>query len=189
MKSSWAPSASVQQVPQPSKSMFPYSVGSFFWTPRSGSTKWQKNIGLSFDSVYMKKSCLVKLLVYWKQIWWWKVKHIPAVSSTTSITYTLNVLLIKRTNFQVKQNRFFVKRINVCFKRIQKIAEISLSKHSRKWEIYFAFSVTFLCITWCTMMFVWCITSHKCSYKNLLLKILQHLPEKTHTKSKVTETH
>ena len=80
LKFSWTPSASVQQVPQPSNSIFPYSVGSSFWTPRSGSTKWQTNIGLSFDSVYIKKSywgdrkfllryCFVKLLVYWKQIW------------------------------------------------------------------------------------------------------------------------
>ena len=151
----------MQQVPQPSKSIFPYSVGSSFWTPRSRSTKWQTNIGLSFDSVYMKKSywggrkfllryCLVKLLVYWKQIWRRKVKLIPAISAATSITYTLNVLLIKRRNFQVKQNQFFVKQINVCFKRLQNIAEISLSKHSRKWEIYFTFFVVFLCVTWLT---------------------------------------
>ena len=70
---------------------------------------------------------------------------LPAVSSLTSITYTLIVLFIKRRNFQTKQNQFFIKRMNVCFKRIKKIAEVSLSEHSRKWEIYFAFCVTFLC--------------------------------------------
>ena len=65
----------------------PYSVGSFFSNPRSGSTKWQTSmIGLSFDSVYMKKSYQdnrkfllrishVKLLVYWKKIWRWKVAY------------------------------------------------------------------------------------------------------------------
>ena len=31
--------------------------------------------------------------------------------------------------------------MNVCFKRIKKIAEVSLSDHSRKGEIHFAFSV------------------------------------------------
>ena len=36
--------------------------------------------------------------------------------------------------------------MNVCFKRIKKIAEVSLSEHTRKWEIYFAFSLTFLCV-------------------------------------------
>ena len=79
--------ASVQQVPQHPKSMFPYSVGSFLSIPTSGSTKWQANIVvLIFDSVYMKKSyqdgrkfllrnSLVKLLDYWKQTWWWKVAY------------------------------------------------------------------------------------------------------------------
>ena len=39
--------------------------------------------------------------------------HILAVSSATSITYTLIVLLIKRRNFQAKQNQFFIKRMFV----------------------------------------------------------------------------
>ena len=101
LKFPWNLSTSVQKVPQPSKPS--NSVGSSFTTPRSGSTKWQTNIGLSFDSFYMKKSyrdgwkfllrnSLVKLLVYWKQIWRWKVKHIPAVFSATSITYTLYII-------------------------------------------------------------------------------------------------
>ena len=32
--------------------------------------------------------------------------------------------------------------MNVCFKRIKKIAQVSLSEHTRKLEIYFAFSTT-----------------------------------------------
>ena len=36
--------------------------------------------------------------------------------------------------------------MNVCFKRIKKIAEVSLSERTRKWKIYFAFSLTFLCV-------------------------------------------
>ena len=58
-----------------------------------------------------------------------------AVSSASAITYTLIVLLIKRRNFQAKQNQFFIKRMNVYFKRTKKIAEVYLSEHSRKWEI------------------------------------------------------
>ena len=50
---------------------------------------------------------------------------LPTVSSPTSIAYALIVLLIKRRNFQVKQNQLFKKRMNVCFKRIKKIAEIT----------------------------------------------------------------
>ena len=50
---------------------------------------------------------------------------LPPVSSPASIAYTLIVLLIKRRNFQAKQNQFFKKRMNVCFKRIKKIAEIT----------------------------------------------------------------
>ena len=55
-----------------------------------------------------------------------------AVSSATSITYTLIVLLIKKRKFQAKQNQFYIKRMNVCFKRIKEIAEVSLSEYSRK---------------------------------------------------------
>ena len=36
---------------------------------------------------------------------------ILAVSSATSITCTLIALLIKRRNFQAKQNQFFIKRM------------------------------------------------------------------------------
>ena len=50
---------------------------------------------------------------------------LPTVCSPASIAYTLIVLLIKRRNFQAKQNQFFKKRMNVCFKRIKKIAEIT----------------------------------------------------------------
>ena len=41
--------------------------------------------------------------------------------------------------------------MNVCFKRIKKIAEVSLSELSRKWEIWFSFSVTFLCVNFTTI--------------------------------------
>ena len=41
--------------------------------------------------------------------------------AVTSITYTLIVLLIKSRNFQSKQNQFFMKRMNVDFKRIKKM--------------------------------------------------------------------
>ena len=86
LKFSWTPSPSVQQVSLSPKSMFPYSVGSSFSTPISGSTKWQTNISLSFHTLCMKKSCrdgrkfllsnfLVKSLAYWKQIWRWKVAY------------------------------------------------------------------------------------------------------------------
>ena len=86
LKFFWTLSAYVQQEPQPPKSMSLILIP-FFSNPRSGSTKWQTSmIGLSFDSVYMKKSYQdnrkfllrishVKLLVYWKKIWRWKVAY------------------------------------------------------------------------------------------------------------------
>ena len=61
--------------------------------------------------------------------------------------------------------------MNVCFKKIAKIAEISFSEHRRKWEIYFAFSVTFLYVSVTAI-------NKECFNKNLL-KISQHLPENT----------
>ena len=54
--------------------------------------------------------------------------------------------------------------MNVCFKRINKIAEVSLSEHKRKWEIYFAFSLTFLCVNFTAI-------NKECFNKNLFLKI------------------
>ena len=50
--------------------------------------------------------------------------------------------------------------MNVCFKRINKIAEVSLSEHKRKWEIYFAFSLTFLCVNFTAI-------NKECFNKNL----------------------
>ena len=162
----------MQQVPQPPQSMFPYSLGSSFSTPRSGSTKWQTNIVLSFDSVYMKKSyrdgwkflrnSLVKLLVYGKQIWRWNVGY--TCSFLRNQYYLYINYIIKRRKFQAKQNQIFIKRMNVCFKRIKKIAEVSLSEHKRKWEIYFAFSLTFLCVNFTAI-------NKECFNKNLFWKI------------------
>ena len=99
-------------------------------------------------------------------------QHIPAVSSAASITYILIVLLIKRKNFQTKQNQFFIKLMNVCFKRIKKITEVSLSEHKRKLDICFALSLTFLCVNLTAI-------NKKCFNKNLFLKISQHSPENT----------
>ena len=62
--------------------------------------------------------------------------------------------------------------MNVCFKRIKKIAEVSLSEHTRKWEIYFAFSLTFLCVNFTAI-------NKECFNKNLFLKVSLHSPEKT----------
>ena len=62
--------------------------------------------------------------------------------------------------------------MNVCFKRINKIAEVSLSEHKRKWEIYFAFSLTFLCVNFTAI-------NKECFNKNLFLKISQHSPKNT----------
>ena len=62
--------------------------------------------------------------------------------------------------------------MNVCFKRINKIAEVSLSEHKRKWEIYFAFSLTFLCVNFTAI-------NKEFFNKNLFLKISQHLPKNT----------
>ena len=59
--------------------------------------------------------------------------------------------------------------MNVCFKRIKKILEVSLSEHIRKWE-NFAFSVTFLCVNFTAL-------NKECFNKNLFLKISQHSPE------------
>ena len=54
---------------------------------------------------------------------------------------------MKRRNFQTEQNQFFIKRMNVSFKRIKEIAEVSLSEQKIKWEIYFAISLTFLWVS------------------------------------------
>ena len=61
--------------------------------------------------------------------------------------------------------------MNVCFKRIKKIAEVSLSEHKRKWEICFAFSLTFLCVNFSAI-------NKECFNKNLF-KISQYSPENT----------
>ena len=60
--------------------------------------------------------------------------------------------------------------MNVCFKRINKKAEVSLAEQKRKWEIYFAFSLTFLCVSFTAI-------KKECFNKNVLLKISQHTPE------------
>ena len=62
--------------------------------------------------------------------------------------------------------------MNVCFKRIKEIAEVSLSEYSRKWEIWSAFSVTFVCVNFTAI-------DEKCLNKNLFLKISQYSPENT----------
>ena len=62
--------------------------------------------------------------------------------------------------------------MKVYFKRIKKIAEVSLSEHKRKWEIYFAFSLTFLCVNFTAI-------NKECFNKILFLKISQHSPENT----------
>ena len=62
--------------------------------------------------------------------------------------------------------------MNVCFKRIKKIAEVSLSEHKRKLEIYFAFSVTFLYVKFTAV-------NKECFNKNIFLKISQHSAENT----------
>ena len=67
-----------------------------------------------------------------------------ADSSTTSITYKLVMLLIKRRKFLVKLSESILYETDVCFKRKKYRREIWVfwSEHSRKWEIYFAFCVT-----------------------------------------------
>ena len=65
-------------------------------------------------------------------------------SSTTSITYKLVMLLIKRRKFLVKLSESILYETDVCFKRNKYRREIWVfwSEHSRKWEIYFVFCVT-----------------------------------------------
>ena len=67
-----------------------------------------------------------------------------ADSSTTSITYKLVMLLIKRRKFLVKLSESILYETDVCFKRNKYRREIWVfwSEHSRKWEIYFVFCVT-----------------------------------------------
>ena len=67
-----------------------------------------------------------------------------ADSSTTSSTYKLVMLLIKRRNFLVKLSESILYETDVCFKRNKYRREIwvSWSEHSRKWEIYFVFYIT-----------------------------------------------
>ena len=62
--------------------------------------------------------------------------------------------------------------MNVCFKRIKKITEVSLSEHKRKLDICFALSLTFLCVNLTAI-------NKKFFNKNLFLKISQHSPENT----------
>ena len=67
-----------------------------------------------------------------------------ADSSTTSITYKLVMLLIKRRKFLVKLSESILYETDVCFKRKKYRREIWVfwSEHSRKWEIYFVFCAT-----------------------------------------------
>ena len=116
----------MQQVSQPPKSMFLYSIGSSFSTLRLGSRKWRTNIiVLSFDSVYIKKSyrdgqkfllhnSLVKLLVYRKQIWWWKVAY---TCSFLRKQYYLNINCVINYKEEISKwnNQFFIKQMNVFF--------------------------------------------------------------------------
>ena len=62
--------------------------------------------------------------------------------------------------------------MNVCFKRIKRITEVSLSEHKRKLDICFALSLTFLCVNLTAI-------NKKCFNKNIFLKISQHSPENT----------
>ena len=64
--------------------------------------------------------------------------------TTTSITYKLVMLLIKRRKFLVKLSESILYETDVCFKRKKYRREIWVfwSEHSRKWEIYFVFCVT-----------------------------------------------
>ena len=67
-----------------------------------------------------------------------------ADSSTTSITYKLVMLLIKRRKFLVKLSEIILYKTDVCFKRKNYRREIWVlwSEHSRKCKIYFVFCVT-----------------------------------------------
>ena len=67
-----------------------------------------------------------------------------ADSSTTSITYKLVMLLIKRRKFLVKLSESILYETDVCFKRKKYRREIWVfwSEHSRKWDTYFVFYVT-----------------------------------------------
>ena len=67
-----------------------------------------------------------------------------ADSSTTSITYKLVMLLIKRRKFLVKLSEIILYKTEVCFKRKKYRREIWVlwSEHSRKCKIYFVFCVT-----------------------------------------------
>ena len=66
--------------------------------------------------------------------------------------------------------------MNVCFKRIKKLAEVSLSEHTRKLEIYFAFSVTFLYVKFTAV-------NKECFNRNISLKISQLSAENTYVVS------
>ena len=61
--------------------------------------------------------------------------------------------------------------MNVCFKTIKKTAEVFLSEHKRKRDIYFAFSVTFLCVDFTPI-------NKECFNKNIF-KISQNSLENT----------
>ena len=65
-------------------------------------------------------------------------------SSTTSITYKLVMLLIKRRKFLVKLSESILYETDVCLKRNKYRREtwVFLFEHSRKWEISFLFCVT-----------------------------------------------
>ena len=63
--------------------------------------------------------------------------------STTSITYKVVMLLIKRRNLLVKQSESILYKTDVCFKRnIGDKFEFFDLNIQEKWEIYFVFCVT-----------------------------------------------
>ena len=100
--------------------------------------------GLSFASVYMNKSLgrlensymqfpCKTMLVHFENKHGREKEHgktivitgtlnasLLADSSTTSITYKLVMLLIKRINFLVKESESSLYETNVCFKRIKR---------------------------------------------------------------------
>ena len=129
---------------------------------------WKSHIGTARN--FFCVISLVKLLVYWKQICWWKVAYTCSVLRNQ---YYLCINCIINQNKKLpSQTESILYKTNVRFKRIKKVAEVSLSEHRRKWEIHFAFSVTFLCVNFTAI-------KKECFNKNLFLKISQHSPENT----------
>ena len=126
---------------------------------------------------------------------------LTAASSATRITYTLTISYTKRGNFQAKQNRFFIKLMNVCFKRIikkQKFLIWTLKKVGNLYCILCSFlmrlmiSSLFYKLTYVRYKINFTAINKDCFkwdyslfqkqppevfYKNLFLKISQHSPE------------